>query len=749
MNRGFTRALACAAVLCLLLNACSGKNGNSGGEGAALEAPSGGYLEQPCALPEGIKKLDAAQTLSDGAIALLAYTVEGYKLFTSTATDTWTEKSVLTDGDMWIAEADIMPDGSMTLIVQRLLDEGQGASLSPDRLLARVDKNGAVEINETPILSADDPMDLFSMQMTENGDLLLETSNGVLQIDPATCQIKHKYNDDKEHYLLKSYTTIGDALFLTVGDEIIRYDMVSGDMTDSFAVEPTSASDRFYEMSLADNRNSRVLTPANDKTSLFYCDENGISRHVIDGGLSETVMGSEGTSISLPTRKPLRLFVDGDDSFRILFTEPGNRFYLAKYTYASNMPAKDTRLKIYSMFDSKQLRQAIGTYQISHPGIQFDYTVAASMSQDGTADISLPDILRSLSVELLAGNGADVMLLDDLPISSYAEKGVLLDLTGMVTEKAGAGEWLPEIVTNFKQDDGKIYGVPSRFNFNYLAGSPEAVDAIHDFDSLTQWLEKEHEKNPDIHSLRNSGWENLMFQFYPSCVASWRKGDTVDREAAAQFLRNIKRIDEINADKEKLDYWYRDSGSWYKGLLALDVGLMRSVEEDVVTLNALFSSEKEARLALLPGAGEQAGYYLPTEVIGINAGSSQLETAKDFLESVLSAEVQDYEFFAGFPVNAEVLNNQLASTRYSPEEYVPDLWFSVLDGTNFSVENTWPNPEFVESFRQLLGQLTTPTFFDGRDDVFFEECAPYFQSDAPLEECIENYCQKLSLVGAE
>lgn len=38
------------------------------------------------------------------------------------------------------------------------------------------------------------------------------------------------------------------------------------------------------------------------------------------------------------------------------------------------------------------------------------------------------DTIRALNTELLGGKGADVLILDGLPVESYQEKGILLDI---------------------------------------------------------------------------------------------------------------------------------------------------------------------------------------------------------------------------------------------------------------------------------------------------------------------------------
>ena len=43
------------------------------------------------------------------------------------------------------------------------------------------------------------------------------------------------------------------------------------------------------------------------------------------------------------------------------------------------------------------------------------------------------DALKTLNTEIAAGNGPDVILLDGLPVESYIEKGLLEDISDVIS----------------------------------------------------------------------------------------------------------------------------------------------------------------------------------------------------------------------------------------------------------------------------------------------------------------------------
>ena len=59
--------------------------------------------------------------------------------------------------------------------------------------------------------------------------------------------------------------------------------------------------------------------------------------------------------------------------------------------------------------------------------MKVDYQAAVT----DTTEVPTADTIRALNAELLNGSGADVLMLDGLPVESYMEKGILADLSDL------------------------------------------------------------------------------------------------------------------------------------------------------------------------------------------------------------------------------------------------------------------------------------------------------------------------------
>ena len=86
---------------------------------------------------------------------------------------------------------------------------------------------------------------------------------------------------------------------------------------------------------------------------------------------------------------------------------------MAHYTYNKEMPVSaENTLTVYSLKENKTVEQAISLFQTQNPDIRVDYSYAVGQYEKPNSD----DI-RSLNTELLNGEGADVLILDRLPVT--------------------------------------------------------------------------------------------------------------------------------------------------------------------------------------------------------------------------------------------------------------------------------------------------------------------------------------------
>jgi len=111
-------------------------------------------------------------------------------------------------------------------------------------------------------------------------------------------------------------------------------------------------------------------------------------------------------------------FVKGEkDDFYALYT--GNQISIKHYYYDENAKTgSGKKLSIYSLEENDTVRQAVSIFQQKYPDVEVTYKTG-----DSDSSTTKSDKIRVLNTELINRSGADVLILDDLPVDSFIVKG--------------------------------------------------------------------------------------------------------------------------------------------------------------------------------------------------------------------------------------------------------------------------------------------------------------------------------------
>lgn len=225
----------------------------------------------------------------------------------------------------------------------------------------------------------------------------------------------------------------------------------------------------------------------------------------------------------------------------------GKQIYLKHYWFdksVSSIPAKE--LTIFALNDSNTIRQAIVAYQKQNPDIYINFRIANNNQnviytygvKNPNETLSISDYVEALNTELLAGKGADILILDGLPIESYIEKGVLEDMEDVLLPQIEADVLMKNIAENYVKD-GKIYTMPLRFRVPIIYGSSEAVNASKSLEDLARFSEENTEVplfgKCDYRSL--SAW--MLLLNYGDVINA---NGEINEENFERFLQNISKI---------------------------------------------------------------------------------------------------------------------------------------------------------------------------------------------------------------
>lgn len=435
-------------------------------------------------------------------------------------------------------------------------------------------------------------------------------------------------------------------------------------------------------------------------------------------------------------------YCEEDKSFYLILhcNEDGsNKIY--RYTYnASISPGAREQLSVFALQDSNTLRQAISSFQVAHP----DKAIHLEIGLSEGFSVTKEDVIRSLNTELLAQKGPDVLILDGLPVESYIEKGALSDLSDLVAD----GGYFSNIVRCLSSDE-KVYAIPARYKIPVMVGDK---DLLADYNGLQKMAD-----NPAVAPAASQAgiqdingvplnqrplitirqYEDLIKLFYSTYApAFFNDKNTLNFEVLSKFLSDSKSVyqkysliqgnSNRTPEPEITSLLPLDVFSGYTLLGVADASGFMECTYWSKALNFGKKDESEyGEIYMEPLNGAATRVFVPTNIAAVNASSAQQETAKEFLKTLLSNDVQKSAFSEGFPVNKEAFQYACQFSKNESVYYALDM-------------------------EEMAGSLAIPVIVDETIlGAILDEVQPYYDDEETLDEAIAHIGAKLRTYLAE
>lgn len=480
---------------------------------------------------------------------------------------------------------------------------------------------------------------------------------------------------------------------------------------------------------------------------------DGIQRITEEGSVIENIMDG-GNGMMGTTSAYLRHFVENGEEtpvFYGLYRTQDRKWRLMRYAYDKTVPsaAEDT-LSIYSLQENSTVSQAIYEFQSAHPEVEVDYQFAAGEQEQASTD----DI-RNLNTELLSGNGADVLILDDLPVSSYMEKGILADLTKLSGRLSKEGV-LIDVIKNTAQKDGKVYALPARIRVPVVYGTKEEKEACASMQSLGDYAQK----HPDTRLFGQTSHDLIgMTLFHMLYDEIQDKGQKLDEKKLTELLEiwlkicengDLKSYEEAAGENEGGSIWNELGNSFCSAQEVFGQSTYAHVKE----ITGLTPASETYTMAGRTGQAPESlkGYYVPATIAGVNASSEKKELAEEFVAMLFSETVQRTDNMSGLSVTEKGLDALVEKTKL-PENEQFYLAFSGVDpetGEEYQDEYSCLSAEEMKSLIQLVKGLRTPFISDRIvTDTVLEEMEKCYSGSQTAAEAAASICQKVGTYLSE
>lgn len=568
-------------------------------------------------------------------------------------------------------------------------------------------------------------------QVLENGNILIYDYYEGLLYEPIGKKLASMPKDfsgtDSD---ARGFYETGEFVTILNGN-VVRYDLKTGAVTETINCDEVVGNRRGTELLFGDGEGG-----------IYMASEVGLSHLNKGGTMWEVLIDGSLNRMSMRSLYPVGFMAgENEDYYGVYSGEVGGSIQVCHYEYDPDMASvPPSVLTIYSLEDNSTVRQAAAQFQSNNPDVWVD--VRTAVEDGGTVT---EEMIQGLNTELLSGKGADILILDGLPMESYVEKGVLMDLKDMVGELESSGDIYNNLLDGFKEEDGCIYMVPGRIGFPMVLGQEKAIQA---FSSIKTMAEYQGEKP----LLAVENYNNLL-----RMVATLRyeelfmEGNTLaDRDTLIWYLESVKAMGEASGSKtlfaedEMSEHWVSnhvvpsgiadsainyDDGRCESGLVYMDGYGSLMVPAKVREQN--------------PGTRMvQAGaVYIPIAIAGINHATANEELAKEFIQCLLSYDVQKEELYDGLPVNRRAFETLVETDR--PVS-------SGVGAGDYHISAEYPSLEVRKEAAAMVDNLTIPALLDETVmEMISEGSQNYFDGKETVEQAADAILRKLSIYLAE
>lgn len=741
-----------------------GISGGTGDENAAEVSGNvamGRYVEEEIDLSEMITSPAEICKREDGSLVILdriyGPLVSGDQGSTwSMETPDWFKE--MQEVNAYVAEIVMTPDGTYGV----LYDSYDHDDYTPSMKLVLSD--GTQVPVEIPLEDEEDYINRLCA--SEEGRIIVLTRRGnVFEIQK-----------DGSGELLFSTQSYGNALYCkgnliyvdisSLSGMPLIYDMDAGKYVED-DVLTDFVSDHYEDREYNGSMDCPMyLLPAEEQV-VYVIGAKGVHRHMVGGNMMEQLVDGGLSMLSNPSYRICSAVMLEADTFLVLFA--GNK--LIRYTYDPNIPAvPEKMLTIYSLYEDETIRQAVSYYQAQNTDVFVSYEVGVA---EGSA-VTREDAIKKLNTEIMSGTGPDLLVMDDMPLSSYIDKGMLLDITDYLAQCSDADPLFDNIIEAMKVKD-RAYVVPATVTIPMLIGAKEYVENMTDLSGIADAVEDLRDMHPGEDIIGICDEMSLLNRFAAVSAPMWLAEDgSLNREVIGEYLEQCGRI--YHAQIENIDSGiveeYTQKEAYYStygenranGLnhrLATDMFeyiqggtyLLSGFLDEAHNYEVCLSIERvegfeETAMKAMEGHCSQV--FMPQTLLGISAASKQPDEAKEFMKFFLSAEVA--AGYYDFPINQAAFDEQFIPNRdYLSEDGVyGSLALVTEDGSFTTFEVYWPADEQIAALKEELASVNTAYIPDPvLEDAVFKEGGMYLRGRQTLEETLEEIEKQVAIYMAE
>jgi ABC-type glycerol-3-phosphate transport system substrate-binding protein len=761
LAKGRKAGVAILLGMGLILSACGGNT--VGGMGASEEgsienlAPSGSGREDSPAAVDAMSVTGPVGRYIEQAVTLPA--AQSYQ-FINAAQDS---NNILvcerngrdllsTDGGLTYTQVSNVPDSFLSAVDESAYFMAAAASLSGQRLCALytpgvAEGEGSVELRL--YLPEGDPILLSDVSVSFGLELIyapdgyfyvadgIKDSNRIYRIDPATGEheVLLQTEDTAEEICVD-----GKHLYAIVNQKVAVYDLANKSQEENDILLSNALGADFEDDFSDSDSATALMMPDPRQEGIYFVNKSGLYYHVLHGSVMEQLI--DGTLCSIgDAGTSLKSFIgmvgiwDGNlPAFTIVYSDGS----LMRYSYSDDVQSiPSSELRIYSLYEDENINLAVSGFRAKHPDLQVLYEIGI----EGTSGVTPEDAISRLTMELAAGDGPGVIVMDDIPFSSFEEKGVFADL-GQIRNNL-AGEEFFEAAAQAYQQDGILPAIPAAFMLPLFTTREAIPQNMTSLKSLADFAEASRAALPEGSICNIYSPTSALIMLSAASDSAWMTEDNrLDTVAIREFLTQAKRI----YDAQKAGTTLReDMSEGDQGMSAHDFKLffqslsyfnvLVDMEKDHTWAAGFYGDDplaldmfqsslnfREASYVLMPGQNYGVG-SLQT-LLTVNQSSPDKVNAFAFVEYMISTEFQSESRMTGIGINRDAFHHKQALPAGVDSIETPITTTGISSSSesgeysNIEMKVYWPS---VDDFRQLEDTIMKVKFEKACDPRVYDK----------------------------
>lgn len=341
----------------------------------------------------------------------------------------------------------------------------------------------------------------------------------------------------------------------------------------------------------------------------------------------------------------------------------------------------------------------------------------------------------TMNTQLMSGKGSDLLILNNLPYQKYADKGLLANLSDMISSDKGfdTGKYYSNILDAVKQKE-KLYGIPLSFNIGVLSANKALLDEkkINIDDSSWSWDDFKNISEEIVNDSRKSGIQDmyvlsgldekrlitsLVESNYDKYVnkdkktANFNSEDFIGLLNLSKYMLDNKLINTDVSQQKLIDFASRGKTVFSDSTL--------NTFMDLTTSKIMYSDG--AVFLKSPGSGGSVSVTTNT-MYGINNNSKNKELAWEFLKLMLSDDMMSQRVLGGFPINKNAFQTAAKDAMDMAKKGNVKL---MLNGQELSPKQI--TQEDIDTVSNLVSKINKYADVDIKiTSIIQEEVIPFF-----------------------